>query len=284
MRIAAMTMVYKDYWALERWYEHHARHLGAENLFVVSHGEDPRIHDICSGAHVSVYPRDTLEGFDRKRGRFLDEMQAELLETHDWVVRLDADELLCWDSERYSGLEEVFQENADVPVVTALGMDLVDLGQGGQGIFSEVRDAAFSGHYSKPVAAARTVPFALHGVKVAPEDLETFPFRLPKGLYLVHLKYANRGVLDEANAVRMAVANREGKGLPGTAWQEADVETMRFFLDFEQKRKVPWEKAEAHAYSTYSSKPSRKEKRNIVKVRAVKLRQRTVLPAWFATL
>ena len=38
MKICALTMVYRDYWALSRWYAHHGHELGSENLIVVRMG------------------------------------------------------------------------------------------------------------------------------------------------------------------------------------------------------------------------------------------------------
>ena len=70
MKICAVTMVYRDHWALSQWYRHHARLLGVENLYVVAHGADPEIARLCPGASVITIPRDDLSSFDRTRARF----------------------------------------------------------------------------------------------------------------------------------------------------------------------------------------------------------------------
>lgn len=286
MKVAALTMVYRDYWALARWYAHHAAQLGADSLYVVAHGADPRIAEICPGASVITIPREDLTAFDRRRGDMLNAFQAGLHRMYDWVIRTDADELLLWDPALYGGLAEALAAQEAVPVVTALGFDLVaqaDDPQGGP-LFARRRNLCFSGHYSKAVAARRPVGFVLHGTQVAARRLESFPFTMPRGLYLAHLKYADLEALERAVAVRMAVACGSEGGLPGEGWRAADADAARFLSDFAQKPVKPWEKAETRAWQTLSVKPARLEKYAVVKTRALKFPHRTILPERFAGL
>ena len=286
MKICALTMVHRDYWALSRWYAHHGRELGHENLFVVAHGADPRIAEICPKASVLTIPRDGFDNFDRARAELLNGLHAGLSAVFDWVIRTDADELICYDSDRYASLPDAIAGHADVPVLTALGFDLVeqpgDASVTDEPVFAQRRHMAFSGHYSKAVASRRPIDFVLHGVRVAPRRLETFPFHMPPGLYQAHLKYANEAALHAATQVRMEVGNAEGKGLPGAGWQSADADAVKFLETFAAKPALPWDKAEAKAYATLSVKPARIEKSSLVKTRALKLPYRTELPERFA--
>ena len=59
MNICAITMVYKDYWALSQWYLHYGRLVGFDNLYVVAHGADPEIARLCPRATVITVPRET---------------------------------------------------------------------------------------------------------------------------------------------------------------------------------------------------------------------------------
>ncbi|MDJ0822032.1 MAG: glycosyltransferase family 2 protein [Paracoccaceae bacterium] len=285
MKICALTMVYRDYWALSRWYAHHGRELGPENLFVVAHGADPRIAEICPKASILTIPRDTFENFDRARADLLNGIHAGLSAVFDWVIRTDADELICFDPELYASLPAAIAGNAEVPVLTALGFDLVeqqaDAPVADGPVFAQRRHLAFSGHYSKAVASRRPIDFVLHGVRVAPRRLAEFPFHMPRGLYLAHLKYANGAALREATQVRMEVGNAEGKGLPGAGWQAADVDAEKFHETFAAKPVLPWDKAEAKAFAALSVKPSRTERFSLVKTRALKLPYRTALPERF---
>lgn len=282
MSVCALTMVYRDHWALSRWYAHHAAQLGAENLFVVAHGADPQVARICPGASVITVPRTDLSGFDRARAEMLDGFHIALAKLYDWVIRTDADELICFDPDIHASLPAAI-EAQDAPVLTALGFDVVGFHPPAVGpVLGQVRDIAFSGHYSKAVAARRAIPFRLHGVMVASKRLETFPFHMPRGLYLAHLKFANPLALAEANAIRETVARGEGKGLPGGGWREASEDARNFLQTFGEKTQIPWAESEAHAFDTLSVKPARLERHNVVKARALKLRHRTVLPDRFA--
>lgn len=280
-------MVYRDHWALSRWYAHHAAQLGAENLFVVAHGADPEIALLCPGASVITVPRDRLDNFDKARAEMLDGFHIGLARIYDWVIRTDADELVCVDPELHASLPAAIAAHADVPVLTALGFDVVEmpgdapLGTGP--VLAARRNVGFSGHYSKAVAARRAIGFRLHGVQVAPRRLAGFPFRMPRGFYLAHLKYTNRAVLPAATAVRMAVANGPGPGRPGPGWQAADEDARRFFKAFAAKPLRPWPEAEAEAFATLSVKPARLDRFGVVKARALKQPVRTELPARFAT-
>lgn len=280
MKIAALTMVYRDYWALAQWYRHHGKQLGEENLFVVAHGVDNRISEICPKASIITVPRDSLERFDRNRGELLNGFQAGLLKVYDWVIRTDADELICWDPGRYDSLADMFRHQ-DVPVLTALGFDLV--GAVGD-VFSDIRDAAFSGHYSKAFATSEPIGLMLHGAKIANGDLETFPFQMPQGVYLAHLKYANTVALNDAILVRQSVGAGTEDGLPGDGWKHAAQDAVKFRQSFDSKRWLTWSKAEAHAYKSLSVKPSRLSQYGVVKTRALKFDHRTTLPDWFGDL
>jgi hypothetical protein len=285
MRIAAMTMVYRDHWALSRWYAHHARELGAENLYIVAHGADPVIATLCPGANIWTVPRDTMDNFDRRRAEMLDGFHAGLAKLFDWVIRSDADELICYDPALHESLAAAITAQ-DAPVITALGFDLVEqpgdapLSEGP--VFAQRRAVGFSGHYSKAVAARRPVGFHLHGVKVAPRKLDSFPFHMPRGLYLAHLKYANTAVLSKGNAIRMAIANGPGTGLPGGGWAEAEADARAFHDTFAAKSSLDWTEAETRAHKILSVKPSRLDRFSVVKTRALKLPYRTVLPDRFA--
>jgi len=78
MKICAITMVYRDYWALSQWYAHYSRHLGSDHLYIVAHGHDPKISELCPRANVVTVPRDDLAGFDRVRGHLLNGLQDGL--------------------------------------------------------------------------------------------------------------------------------------------------------------------------------------------------------------
>ncbi len=285
MKICALTMVYKDYWALGVWYRHHAQLLGADALYIVAHGADPEVQRICPGASIWTIPRDDLSYFDRKRSELLNAFQAGLLSSYDWVIRTDADELICADP-AIGSLQQIFAAAGRVPVLTALGLDLVEQPEDRplrDGLWKAQKNVSFTGHYSKSFAQSRPLKLTLHGTKVPPRRLADFPFVMPEGLYLVHLKYANLDALETVNADRVAMSNAGQKGLPGAGWREAYADAAQFLASFRAKPVLPWHKARAKAFRALSNDPARSERLGLVKARALKFPFRTVLPDWFET-
>ena len=227
MKICAVTMVYRDYWALSQWYAHYGRHLGEDNLFIVSHGYDPRVQAICPKASVINVPRDDLSGFDQVRGNMLNSLQNMLGLTYDWVIRTDADELICFDPSMYSSFADMMS-SCNAPALFALGFDLFesdgdDVLTGIESALSKRSTAVLSAHYSKAWAISETVALDRHGIRVRPGRVTEFDYVLVKGAYLAHLKFANINELEQSNRHRIAIANNDDTlGLPGGAWRDAD--------------------------------------------------------------
>ncbi len=287
VKICALTMVYRDYWALSRWYAHHGAELGAQNLFVINHGDDPKVAEICPGAQVLSVERADLSRFDRVRGEILDSFHVELAKAYDWVIRTDADEILLYDPDQHESLPALFAKES-APVLTALGFELVEMPRNKPmtrgPVCAQRRNLLFSGQASKAVASREMQKFRLHGVAVAPDALGQFSFRMPRGLYLAHLKYANLKALSETNLVRQDVARAARKGKPGHAWAEAEDEAAAFLEDFAGLIKRPWEKAEAKAYARLSSDPVRLDRASLVRARNFRPTHRTKLPERFGEL
>ena len=288
MRICALTMVYRDYWAVSQWYAHYSRHLGAENLFIIAHGQDDWISELCPRAHVITAPRDDLASFDQKRGQMLNAVQAELGKIFDWVIRTDADELICLDPDRFGSLSEMLMSTT-APAVFAMGLNLVEL-EGDRELadaepaLNARSNAVFSGHYSKAFAVRDRIALMRHGVMVAPADARHFPFELPPGVYLVHLKYANRAALIRANQHREEVASGPERGLPGDAWKHANEEAKQFYVETLTRPVVSWDRGIEKAGRKIGRKPAAAYlKDGVVKARSLQFPFRTILPDWFKT-
>lgn len=287
MDICALTMAHKDHWALSQWFRHYRRALGAENLYVVSHGADPRIAEICPGASVLTIPRNRLQGFDHWRGRMLNHFQQGLLEIYDWVIRTDADELICVDPSRWSSLPDMMRHQ-ETPALFALGFDLFDLNAAapvtnGSSVFAQRRDAVFTGHYSKAWAVKKPIGLRRHGIQLRPNRLADFPFVMPRGTYLAHLKYADRTALTAMTEIRTEVGSVEGKGSPGRAWRQAAQETPVKLTKAASLPKAPWKEAEAEAWDALQT-PVRDEVLSVLRCKSLRFAQRTTLPDWFALL
>ncbi len=285
MRICALTMVYRDYWALGQWYAHFSRHLGAGNLFVVSHGADPKIAEICPGASILTIPREDMKGFDRKRGRMLNAFQDGLGELYDWVIRTDADELICLDPEHYGSFADFFDRQS-ARAVFALGLNVAEADgdaplKAGENVLAQRRAAMFSGHYSKAWAVRDRVALMRHGVELRPRRVNRFEYCMPPGVYLVHLKYASLAALKEANAHRRAIATGGEKGLPGSAWRKPEKDAAKFFAVMSTLPETGWDEARDEAYGTLSTNPRRDVESGLVRSHNISFGFRTTLPDWF---
>ncbi|MDK3017562.1 glycosyltransferase family 2 protein [Pseudodonghicola flavimaris] len=282
MRICAITMVYRDHWALSQWYMHYARHLGAKNLFIVAHGADPMLPRLCPGANILTVPRDRLEGFDALRDRLLNGLLSGLLAVYDWAIRTDADELVCLDPALYDSFESFFAAQTG-QAVFALGLNLAERPgdprvPDGDPVLKHRPAAAFSSHYSKAWAARGDVRLVRHGVQVRPRLVPRFPFVLPPGVYLIHLKYAFRPALLAANHHRREIAGGPGKGLPGPAWAKPLLAARKFYDGFEALPEAPWDPAAEAALATIAAEPARDAKRGLIRARNHRFTSRTTLP------
>ena len=231
-------------------------------------------------------PRETLEGFDRRRGQVLNSFADGLAVSFDWVIRTDADELICYDPALYTSLHAVL-ETATAKSMFALGLNVAetledDVLAEGQMALGHRRTAVFSGHYSKAWVTKRGTGLWRHGIWVGPKRIETAVFDLPRGVYLMHLKYANIDALETANQHRTDVGNMPGRGLPGAAWKEADQTAARFYARLAGFRDETWEVARDHAYATISAEPVRDAKENVLRAKSTVFEQRVTLPKWVA--
>ena len=287
MKIAALTMVYRDYWALEQWYMHYGRHLGFQNLFVVAHGHDPKVAQICPEASIITVPREELEWFDRTRANMLNGITAGLNHVYDWVMRTDTDELICLDPNLHSSFADFFMKCTE-DAVFALGFDIIqresdpDM-KDSQSVFDARTGAVFGGAYSKAFAVCDDTKLFLHGVRLPMKQLETYPFQLPHGVYLAHAKFANIDALAASNEHRVEIASQEAKGMPGGMWRKAQSYSEVRFNWIENNRELAWTEAVETAYQLITESPKRLPQGRVVRADSVQFDFKTTLPDWFRT-
>ena len=96
--LGIVTMVYRDYFFLERWYKYYAAQVPPEDLFIFSHGNDPEHHRIAPGANIINVPRsETMFKFDLRRWRMMSQFASGMLEFYDWMIVADVDEIMIVD-------------------------------------------------------------------------------------------------------------------------------------------------------------------------------------------
>lgn len=229
-------MVYKDYVFLQRWYDYYRKQIGAENIFVLSHGNDPQHRRIAYDANVINVPRDpSLFKFDRRRWRMMGSVASGMLEFYNWMIVSDVDEFVVVDPLASSGIVNYLQENYGRPEtaqanISPLGLDLIHIPEEEphpiepkKTILSCRRIFRPNSNYSKPCIVSAPVIFGPGGHR------NNLGLRhMPKDLYLIHLKYSDfdtlkmrdkllRQIVTEANALNSSITRNHsfGKALKG---------------------------------------------------------------------
>ena len=185
-------MVRNDAFFLRKWTAYYGAQLGEENLYVYLDGKDQPLPDWCPKAHI--IPCDRVCGqvvrADKGRIRFLSARAAELLESYDLVIGIDADEILAVDPKLGVGLRE-FLSGLDIrSSVSGLGIDVGQvLGEEGditpdRPFLSQRSTGQVSTRYTKASVLARPLRWGsgFHRVK-------GHNFHIAKDLYLFHFGY-----------------------------------------------------------------------------------------------
>ncbi len=203
MRIAAFTMVHNEADFLPLWIRHYGREIGVENLYCVDHGSDDGSTEGI-GISITRFPR--RRDFDSVIRSFLiANFHASLLRSHDAVIFSDADEFLVADPAKYAGLRDAIAAS-NAPVLRAMGLDVLhrpaeepalDMAHP---VLAQRRRVKFAKYYCKTLVAR--VPLRWEpGFHACSIHAEPQP-----GVFLLHLKYADRDIFARSLAKRRAVA------------------------------------------------------------------------------
>jgi hypothetical protein len=187
MRLAAVTMVYNEAEYLPVWLRHYSAAVGAAHCHVIDHGSTDGSTGHLHGANRLLLPRSPHD--DARRARFISTYCAALLTWYDAVLHTDVDELVVADPIRHASLQTAAA--AAPEIATAIGFNLLHLPAEeppldfAQPIAPQRRWAWFTSAMCKPVLIRRPVNWSpgFHSAD-APVDFA--------GLYLIHLRYADR--------------------------------------------------------------------------------------------
>lgn len=234
--LAVITMVHGDYRFLSRWHRHYAAQLGADALYVLSHGNDPEHRRIAEGANVLNVPRDpAMVKFDRRRWKMMSHVASGLLEFFRWVIVADVDEIVIVDPDAApdlpSYLADRYADPAAAPrCISPFALNMLHIPEvetlpieEDAPILGRRRHFTPSRVYSKPCLVREPVVFGPGGHR---NNLG--PRHLSDDLYLVHLKSADIGWMTERADVQSeliseaALSNPDYRG--GHGWSET-VET-----------------------------------------------------------
>ena len=230
MKVAALTMVYRDHWFLSRWIEHYGRHFGRSNLFIVSHGNEKPIRKMAGDANVIGIVRETSGDFDVMRWGFLNDILRILLNSYDCVVIGDVDELIVPNPRFGADLVTELGRKADAPVSFVTGMELVEqkddrpIGEN-EKLLVQRRSGIWNWLYTKaaivyePVRIGRGAHFAWHTSYYNAENLLLF-----------HLKFANSAlfadIIESRADIRKPGSDGKTRTPRGNGWTSVTLETV----------------------------------------------------------
>ncbi|MBJ3762126.1 glycosyltransferase family 2 protein [Maribius pontilimi] len=211
--LGVVTMAYQDYDLVRRWYDYWSVQIGPENLYLLSHGNDPRHREIAAKANVINLPRDgKMYKFERRRFRAMSSVASGLLEFFHWMIVSDVDEIVIADPDHAVSVPDyvakTYGDGTKGPKnISPLCLELVHLPEieplplgPDDKILSRRRTFRPNANYSKPVLVASPATFAPGGHRNS-----LGPRTLPDGLFTLHLKYCDADTIERYAASRRAL-------------------------------------------------------------------------------
>lgn len=208
---AIITMVYQDYLFLERFVDYYGRHIGKENIYIFSHGPDPRHHEIAAGCNVITLPRDPqLTFFDRRRWTALSFFASGLTQFYHWAITTDVDEFILVDPEVGDNLTDYlrtkYPDPAQAPAsISPFALELIHRPEdepepieAGVPILSRRRIYRPNANYSKPCITRGAVRFSPGG-----HANNLGPRTLSDDLYMLHLRFFDRDYITQRLNLRV---------------------------------------------------------------------------------
>lgn len=190
-------MAYQDYFFLDRWVRHWEKQIGRENLYVLSHGDDPRIKKIAQGTNIIHIPSlEIKNALERRRWLLLSNYASGLTLYYNWVVCNDVDEIVALDPEIGESLPDYldaeFATGAPM-VISPFAIELVhtphtepDLIHHDKPILSARRNFRVNTNYAKPCITRGRINYSVGGHGCRRESVH-----LDDHIYLFHLRYVD---------------------------------------------------------------------------------------------
>ena len=139
MKLAFLTMVWRDYWLLEKWVAHNEKLVPRRQLYVINHGGDPEVDRIADGCNVIHVPRDELPpDLTRRRWGLKGGMTNGLLSFHDMVICTDVDEFIVYAGNKANLIEHLEAAPRDGNAIAPVGFNMVPHPEDGEGPAREI--------------------------------------------------------------------------------------------------------------------------------------------------
>jgi hypothetical protein len=243
--LGVVGMVHGDYGMFKRWYDYYAAQVGAENLFVFSHGNDPHHRTIAPGANIINAPRDpSMYKWDTRRWRMMGDFASGMLNFYNWMLVTDIDEMVVVDPNIAPGLVPYLSTAFDgmplPPSISPLGLNIVHLPDEEPDsldsltpVLSQRRFFYPSRVYSKPTLISTSVQFGPGGHRN-----DHGRRKLSDALYLVHLNLADASELEERAGRKVALIDvaveQSASSMKAHVWRDTMAAYLRVREDFER--------------------------------------------------
>ncbi|TNF57538.1 MAG: hypothetical protein EP307_13860 [Rhodobacteraceae bacterium] len=244
MRIAFLTMVWRDYWLLEKWIAHNSRLVGRRGLYVLNHGGDPEVDRIAEGCNVLHVPRDEVTiDLTRLRWNLLGGITSGLLSFYDRVICTDVDELLVYVGDKPDLVAHLAQAPGDEAAISPVGLNLIPTpGDGADSAACVLQNhphALLSARYTKPCIVCRPVEYTVGG-----HGLIGGTFRIDPEIVLVHLHYVTPDYAQRMAARQEIVAQSRAHN---AAQEETQEMPARFWANWARPSKIRNKELAIHA-------------------------------------
>ncbi|WP_172328016.1 glycosyltransferase family 2 protein [Mangrovicoccus sp. HB161399] len=215
-KVAVLTMVRDDEEFLRIWAGHYGRLFGMRSLYVVSHGDPDMVRDVAAGTNVLPVPYEPDPRFDAQRWQLLNHLAQGLRLYHDRVIVGDVDEIVLADP-KHGTLPAVLARHRRARALTPFGLELVHRPAEEPLAFAPPvlrarRHVRIAPLYAKPCLMRGDIRLSRGGHYASSPRLV-----MPEGLYLLHLKHADRGLYRATADRRNATAEATGAARPRDA-------------------------------------------------------------------
>jgi hypothetical protein len=197
LSLCVVTMLRDDYDFLEKWVQYYGNQVNdLSNLYVISHGENPRIRAIADGCSILTIPHfENGSQFEPRRRKMFFGLVAALRNYFENVLVTDVDEFVVVDPALKVSLAEYLRNvRFEGRVLSPLGFDLVHKPS------VETKPFDFSTPVTKQrrhgyLEAAYTKPCVFREAPVNGGNahfINDEPWHIDRNLILFHMKYFDR--------------------------------------------------------------------------------------------
>lgn len=293
MKLAFLTMVWRDYWLLEKWVTHNEKTVPRRQLYVINHGGDPEVDRIADGCNVIHVPRDEVTpDLTRRRWDLKGAITNGLLSFHDAVITTDVDEFLVYAGEKAGLVEHLATAERFGNATAPVGLNVIPTPQDPKEeslpVLARHPHALVHGKYTKPCIAHNRVVFTTGG-----HGLQRGDFRIDPDILLFHLHYvtpdyrermaARQDIVQQSKDHAKALgAELEQPKRYWINWAKPDQIRDKDFGNFERAEAMDVSKGFAGCAEVLLSAKVSKERQTVVDPRIVNKQPRKVtLPKAF---